>query len=177
VCSDAARVHAHAAHSRALARPYAGGFPPDTWVDAVRGQVLTAKKGEGKAAGKSKGSQAKELLKRYGSAYLITSISLSLISFGLCYLLVYNGVDVAALLQQIGMDSTSTSEKVRLARVRRLGSPVCPNPSSGAWLVAHASSWAVAPHARLAFAVVARVTQVNQLSCSSPAGCWLTDGG
>jgi hypothetical protein len=78
-------------------------------------QVLTAKNGEegNKAAGPGKGSQAKELLKRYGSAYLITSISLSVVSFGLCYLLVSAGVDVAALLQRIGIDSTSTSEKVR----------------------------------------------------------------
>jgi hypothetical protein len=78
-------------------------------------QVLTAKNGEegNKATGPGKGSQAKELLKRYGSAYLITSISLSVVSFGLCYLLVSAGVDVAALLQRIGIDSTSTSEKVR----------------------------------------------------------------
>lgn len=78
-------------------------------------QVLTAKNAEdeNKAAGPGKGSQAKELLKRYGSAYLITSISLSVVSFGLCYLLVSAGVDVAALLHRIGIDSSSTSEKVR----------------------------------------------------------------
>jgi hypothetical protein len=41
--------------------------------------------------GKGKGVQAKDLLKRYGSAYLITSISLSVISFGICYILVSSG--------------------------------------------------------------------------------------
>jgi len=34
---------------------------------------------------------AKDLLTRYGSAYLITSIGLSLISFSLCYLAVDAG--------------------------------------------------------------------------------------
>ena len=41
--------------------------------------------------GKSKGQQAKDLLARYGSAYLITSISFALVSFGLCYALVNSG--------------------------------------------------------------------------------------
>ena len=38
---------------------------------------------------------AGDLLKRYGGAYLLTSTSLALVSFGLCYVLVDNGVDVA----------------------------------------------------------------------------------
>ncbi len=41
--------------------------------------------------GQSKGQQAKGLLARYGSAYLITSISFAAVSFGLCYLLVSSG--------------------------------------------------------------------------------------
>ena len=41
--------------------------------------------------GKSKGQQAKELLTRYGSAYLITSISIALVSFTLCYALINSG--------------------------------------------------------------------------------------
>ena len=45
------------------------------------------------------------LSQRYGSAYLITSISLSLVSFGLCYAAVSAGVDVAALLGQVRMQS------------------------------------------------------------------------
>ncbi len=40
------------------------------------------------------------LLQRYGSAYLVTSISLSIVSFGLSYILVSAGVDVASLLEK-----------------------------------------------------------------------------
>ena len=43
-------------------------------------------------SGKSKGQQAKDLLTRYGSAYLITSISFALVSFGICYALVNSGM-------------------------------------------------------------------------------------
>ena len=53
--------------------------------------------------GESAGSQAKDLLARYGSAYLATSISLSLVSFGLCYVLVNNGVDVPAVLGKVSI--------------------------------------------------------------------------
>jgi Protein of unknown function (DUF1279) len=52
---------------------------------------------------------AKDLLKRYGSAYLITSISLALVSFGLCYLAVSSGVDVPALLSRINIQVASDS--------------------------------------------------------------------
>jgi len=75
--------------------------------------ILTSKEKEaadGTRVGKR--SQAKELLKQYGSAYLITSISLSLISFGLCYLLVSAGLDVGALLAKVGIEVTNNSEKV-----------------------------------------------------------------
>lgn len=54
-----------------------------------------------KGTTKSKGDQAKELLKKYGGAYLVTSITLSLISFSLCYALISAGVDVPALLQKV----------------------------------------------------------------------------
>ncbi|KAL0369498.1 UNVERIFIED_CONTAM: protein, mitochondrial [Sesamum calycinum] len=60
----------------------------------------------------SKGDQAKELLAKYGGAYLATSITLSLISFGLCYALISAGVDVPALLQKVGISSNETGEKV-----------------------------------------------------------------
>jgi hypothetical protein len=50
---------------------------------------------------KSKGDQAKELLAKYGGAYLATSITLSLISFSLCYALISAGIDVQALLQKV----------------------------------------------------------------------------
>lgn len=55
---------------------------------------------EGKGK-KSRGDQAKELLAKYGGAYLATSITLSLISFALCYALVAAGIDVQALLQKV----------------------------------------------------------------------------
>ncbi|KAH6789756.1 FAM210B-like protein [Perilla frutescens var. frutescens] len=61
---------------------------------------------------KSKGDQAKELLTKYGGAYLATSITLSLISFGLCYALINAGVDVSALLQKVGISTNETGEKV-----------------------------------------------------------------
>jgi hypothetical protein len=57
------------------------------------------------------GESAKSLLKRYGIAYLATSIPLALVSFVLCYLLVDNGVDVAGFLKQIGIENDA-GEKV-----------------------------------------------------------------
>ncbi|KOO25517.1 hypothetical protein Ctob_005703 [Chrysochromulina tobinii] len=47
---------------------------------------------------------AGELLKRYGGAYLLTSTSFAIVSFALCYLAVDNGVDVAALLEKVGLE-------------------------------------------------------------------------
>lgn len=62
-------------------------------------QIFSSKEeGEQK---KSKGDQAKELLAKYGGAYLATSITLSLISFTLCYVLINAGIDVQALLQKV----------------------------------------------------------------------------
>lgn len=68
-------------------------------------QILTSKDeesdGEKKNKKKSKTDEAKELLAKYGGAYLATSITLSLISFSLCYALVTSGVDVQALLLKV----------------------------------------------------------------------------
>ncbi|KAJ7981213.1 hypothetical protein O6P43_000505 [Quillaja saponaria] len=61
---------------------------------------------------KSKGDEAKELLAKYGGAYLATSIVLSLISFSLCYALISAGVDVQALLQKVGISTNEAGEKV-----------------------------------------------------------------
>ncbi|KAK7263441.1 hypothetical protein RJT34_31031 [Clitoria ternatea] len=61
---------------------------------------------------KSKGDQAKELLAKYGGAYLATSITLSLISFALCYALISAGIDVQAILQKVGISTDETGEKV-----------------------------------------------------------------
>ncbi|ESW04473.1 hypothetical protein PHAVU_011G097600 [Phaseolus vulgaris] len=60
----------------------------------------------------SKADQAKDLLTKYGGAYLATSITLSLISFALCYALISAGVDVQAVLQKIGISADENGEKV-----------------------------------------------------------------
>lgn len=60
---------------------------------------------------KDGGESAKSLLKRYGIAYLATSIPLALLSFAVCYVLVDNGVDVAGLLSKVGIQGSDTSEK------------------------------------------------------------------
>lgn len=65
----------------------------------------------------SKGTQAKQLLAKYGGAYLATSISLAIVSFTLCYLLVDNGVDVASLLAKVGIAPSDTSEKAGTAAI------------------------------------------------------------
>lgn len=95
-----------------------GGAPPppsdpDTTtrkfgLEAGLWEVFTAKG----ADGRSKGDQAKDLLKRYGSAYLLTSISFALVSFAACYALVSSGVDVGALLARVGLQASDTSERV-----------------------------------------------------------------
>lgn len=71
-------------------------------------QIFTSKDSDGK----SRGQQAKGLLKRYGSAYLITSISFAIVSFAACYALVSAGVDVASLLSKVGLQVSDTSERV-----------------------------------------------------------------
>ncbi|CAM9881797.1 unnamed protein product [Choristocarpus tenellus] len=63
-----------------------------------------------KSGGGEGATQAKDLLKRYGSAYLITSISLALVSFGVCYLAVSNGVDMQTLLSKFGITAGATAE-------------------------------------------------------------------
>lgn len=66
-------------------------------------QIFSSKEdgNENNEGKKSKGDQAKDLLAKYGGAYLATSITLSLISFSLCYVLIGAGVDVQALLQKV----------------------------------------------------------------------------
>jgi len=59
---------------------------------------------------KDGGESAKSLLKKYGIAYLATSIPLALVSFAICYVLVDNGVDVGNLLSQVGIESGGATE-------------------------------------------------------------------
>merc|ERR1712204_7789 len=68
--------------------------------------------GEDGASGMVK---AGDLLKRYGGAYLLTSTSLALVSFGVCYALVDNGVDVNGLLERVGIQVSSNSETIGTA--------------------------------------------------------------
>jgi hypothetical protein len=63
--------------------------------------------GLAQAAKEGDGESAKTLLKKYGIAYLATSIPLAIISFAICYVLVDNGVDVGALLAKVGIENTS----------------------------------------------------------------------
>merc|ERR1712167_221758 len=63
---------------------------------------------------------AKDLLVKYGSAYLVTSITLAIISFSICYALVANGVDAAALVSKlpgIDVDTGSTAETASTAAI------------------------------------------------------------
>lgn len=57
------------------------------------------------------GASAKDLLAKYGVAYLATSIPLALVSFVICYSLVSNGVDVGSLLSKVGIEAGDTGEK------------------------------------------------------------------
>lgn len=60
---------------------------------------------------KDGGESAKSLLKRYGIAYLATSIPLAIVSFIICYVLVDSGVDVAGLLSKLGIENNDAGEK------------------------------------------------------------------
>eukprot|EP00475_Leptophrys_vorax_P010930 TRINITY_DN17476_c0_g1_i1.p1 TRINITY_DN17476_c0_g1~~TRINITY_DN17476_c0_g1_i1.p1 ORF type:complete len:252 (+),score=4.04 TRINITY_DN17476_c0_g1_i1:176-931(+) len=92
------------------AKGSASDGPAETTAASPSSPPSTA--GSGRGAGKSNTEIAKDLLTRYGGAYLATSISLSLVSFGLCYALVDQGVDVAALLDSVGLHVDSTGETV-----------------------------------------------------------------
>lgn len=69
-----------------------------------------------------------ELLKKYGVAYLTTSITLAIISYTTCYILIDNGVDVNSLLEKVGItvsDQSSTAGTAAIAyAVHKAASPV-----------------------------------------------------
>jgi hypothetical protein len=71
-------------------------------------QIFTSKDNSEEGTKGNKTNKAKELLAQYGGAYLVTSISLSLVSFALCYALVQGGVDVPALLEKVCTPSNLT---------------------------------------------------------------------
>ena len=70
----------------------------------------------------------KDLLAKYGIAYLATSITLAIISYAICYALISNGVDVASILEKIGIQSTSTASSAGTAAlayaVHKAASPI-----------------------------------------------------
>jgi len=67
--------------------------------------------GLAQAANEGDGDSAKSLLKKYGIAYLVTSIPLAILSFTFCYVLVDNGVDVGSLLAKIGFENSGAADK------------------------------------------------------------------
>ena len=67
-----------------------------------------------KAAGMA---SARDLLKRYGPAYLLTSISLATVSYAACYVAVARGVNMAALMARVGLQASAASEKVGTASI------------------------------------------------------------
>ncbi len=71
-------------------------------------QIFTSKDNSEEGTKGNKTNKAKELLAQYGGAYLVTSISLSLVSFALCYALVQAGVDVPAVLEKVCTPSNRT---------------------------------------------------------------------
>lgn len=66
---------------------------------------------------KDGGESAKSLLKRYGVAYLATSIPLAIVSYAICYVLVSQGVDVAGLLGKVGIESSASAETAGTAAI------------------------------------------------------------
>ena len=65
-----------------------------------------------RGGGRTHGTAAKELLKRYGGAYLLCSVAMSLCSFSLFYLLVSAGVDASAVLKAVGINLRGSSQRV-----------------------------------------------------------------
>lgn len=63
------------------------------------------------------GVSAKDLLQKYGTAYLLTSITLALISFTACYLAVDAGVDITSLLSGFGFDVQADSAVAKGSKV------------------------------------------------------------
>ena len=80
---------------------FANFFPSFLWV--IRDFTLQLVDENGNRISRTK--QAKQLFKRYGAAYLTTSITLSLISYALCWSAVANGLDIVSLLRRLGLSA------------------------------------------------------------------------
>jgi hypothetical protein len=70
----------------------------------------------------------KDMLAKYGIAYLATSITLALISYALCYCLISKGVDVVSLLERIGLQASGAASNAGTAAlayaVHKAASPI-----------------------------------------------------
>jgi hypothetical protein len=75
-------------------------------------KAMTTKSEEGEQKVKPQ-----DLLKKYGIAYLATSITLAIISYAICYILVSTGVDVSSMLEKIGIQATATSANAGTAAI------------------------------------------------------------
>ena len=91
---------------------FAAPVQPTTQADLVNKHGLEMAlwktlRGKGGPAekGMSSTQQAKQLFKKYGAAYLMTSISLALLSYAVSYRLVASGLDVVGLLRRIGLSA------------------------------------------------------------------------
>jgi Protein of unknown function (DUF1279) len=58
-----------------------------------------------------------DLLKKYGPAYLVTSIVLAIISYTICYFMISTGVDVVSLLEKIGIKSSVAAANTGTAAI------------------------------------------------------------
>mmetsp|Transcript_3753 Transcript_3753/g.8476 ORF Transcript_3753/g.8476 Transcript_3753/m.8476 type:complete len:180 (+) Transcript_3753:351-890(+) len=98
----------------------------DLTVDADDSKKLdTAAAAAAAAADKVK---PKDMLAKYGIAYLATSITLALISYALCYCLISNGVDVVSLLERVGLQASGAASNAGTAAlayaVHKAASPI-----------------------------------------------------
>lgn len=59
----------------------------------------------------------KDLFKKYGIAYLTTSITFAIFSYAFFYFMVANGVDVASLLESVGISSSAAAKKTGTAAI------------------------------------------------------------
>jgi len=73
--------------------------------------VTEGDKGEGEKV------KPQDLLKKYGVAYLATSITLAIISYAICYILVSNGIDVGAVLEKLGIQSSAAASNTGTAAI------------------------------------------------------------
>lgn len=66
---------------------------------------------------KNSNVKPQDLLKKYGIAYLATSISFAIVSYAICYLLVSYGVDVGIILEKIGIKANAAASNAGTAGI------------------------------------------------------------